>query len=62
MKTLKGRDDIGDTLILPRVMLREIEDVFLDGMTLTEFKQLTGKNVEIVSDGYETCLALLECE
>ena len=62
METLKGRDDIGDTLILPRVMLREIEDVFLDGMTLTEFKQLTGKNVEIVSDGYETCLALLECE
>lgn len=62
VETLKGRDDIGDTLILPRVMLREIEDVFLDGMTLTEFKQLTGKNVEIVSDGYETCLALLECE
>lgn len=62
VETLKGRDDIGDTLILPRVMLREIEDVFLDGMTLTEFKQLTGKNVEIVSDGYETCLALLKCE
>lgn len=62
VETLKGRDDVGDTLVLPKVMLREIEDVFLDGMTLDEFKRLTGKNVEIVSDGYETCQALLECE
>ena len=43
-------------------MLREIEDVFLDGMTLTELKQKTGKQVIIVSDGYELCQALCVCE
>ena len=60
--TLATRNDVGDTLILPRVMLREIEDVFLDGMTLTELKQKTGKQVIIVSDGYELCQALCVCE
>ena len=28
--TLRDRDDIGDVLLLPRVMLRETEDVFLE--------------------------------
>ena len=54
--------NVGDTLILPRVMLREIEDVFLDGMTLDEFSKLTNKKVLVVCDGYESCQALLECE
>ena len=62
VETLKGLQDVGDTLLLPRVMLREIEDVFLDGMTLEELKTITGKNIQVVSDGYELCQALLECE
>ncbi len=60
--TLSNRTDIGDVLLLPRVMLREIEDVFLDGMTLQKFKQLTGKKVVIVADGYDFCQTILECE
>lgn len=60
--TLKSAKDVGDTLLLPRVMLREIEDVFLDGMTLAELKKITGKNIQVVSDGYELCQTLLECE
>ena len=60
--TLRGRDDIGDVLLLPRVMLRETEDVFLDGMTLDELKRAVGKKIMITSDGYEFCQAMLECD
>ena len=60
--TLKNRDDVGDVLLLPRVMLREIEDVFLDGMTLDELKKAVGKKIIITADGYEFCQAILECE
>lgn len=59
---LNGRTDVGDTLLLPRVMLREIEDVFLDGMTLEQLKDITGKNIIVTADGYELCEAVLECE
>lgn len=62
VSTLSKRDDVGETLLLPRVMLRETEDVFLDGMTLDELRKITGKKIEITSDGYEFCQALLECE
>ena len=62
VEAVKSCPNVGDTLILPRVMLREIEDVFLDGMTLTQFENLTNKKVLVVCDGYETCQALLECE
>lgn len=60
--TLRNREDVGDTLLLPRVMLRETEDVFLDGMTLQQLKDLTGKKIIITADGYEFCQAVLECE
>ncbi len=62
VSTLQGREDVGDTLLLPRVMLRETEDVFLDGMTLQQLKDLTGKKVVVTADGYEFCQAVLECE
>lgn len=62
VSTLKDAQNVGDTLLLPRVMLREIEDVFLDGMTLDELKKTTGKNIQVVADGYELCQSLLECE
>lgn len=62
LDALSGRSDIGDTLVLPRVMLREIEDVFLDGMTLDELRRKTGKRIEIVADGYELCQAILDCD
>lgn len=63
LDTLQSQpQNIGDTLVLPRVMLREIEDVFLDGMTLQQLKDATGKKIEIVADGYELCRTLLECD
>ena len=62
LSTLKGRTDVGDTLLLPRVMLRETEDVFLDGMTLTELRKAVGKKITVTADGYELCQAILECE
>ena len=62
VSALKGRTDIGDTLLLPRVMLKETEDVFLDGMTLDELKKAVGKKIVVTADGYEFCQAILECE
>ncbi len=38
LEGLAGRD-LGDCLLLPRVMLRQGEDVFLDDRTLTELRQ-----------------------
>lgn len=62
LDTLQGRADVGDTLLLPRVMLRETEDVFLDGMTLDQLKEKTGKKIVINSDGYEFCQSILNCD
>ena len=47
-------------MLLPSVMLRETEDVFLDGMTLGRLKQETGKEIQMITDGYELCRAVLE--
>lgn len=58
---ISGRSDIADTLILPRVMLREVEDVFLDGMTLQQLKETLNKNIIVVGDGYDLCQTILEC-
>ena len=62
VSALAGRTDVGDTLLLPRVMLRETEDVFLDGMKLDELKKAVGKKIIVTADGYELCCAILECE
>ena len=43
-------------------MLREIENVFLDGMTLDELTKQLGKQVIVVGDGYELCQAITESE
>ncbi len=62
VETLKTCKEVGDILLLPRVMLRETEDVFLDGMTLDELRKVTGKRIIVTADGYELCQAILECE
>lgn len=62
VEALEAHTGVGDTLLLPRVMLREIEDVFLDGMTLQQLKDITGKEIVVTADGYELCEAVLECE
>lgn len=62
ISALKDRTDIGDTLLLPRVMLKETENVFLDGTTLDEVSNQLGKRIVIVADGYELCQAITESE
>ncbi len=62
VEQLSSRDDIASTLLLPRVMLREIEDVFLDGMTLDDLRAKLNKDIIVVADGYELCQAILECD
>lgn len=62
VEQISNRSDIGDTILLPRVMLREIEDVFLDGMTLDQLKNKLNKKIIVVADGYELCQAILECD
>lgn len=39
------------TVLLPRVMLREFENVFLDGMTVDELRKAGKRNIEIVETG-----------
>ena len=43
---LKGKP-LGHALILPRVMLRETCDVFLDGMTLSELERELGVKIKV---------------
>lgn len=59
-EAVNGFAQCNEVLLLPSVMLRETEDVFLDGMSLDELKKQTGKKIQIVSDGYELCRAILE--
>ena len=58
MAQLKGRD-LGDTVLIPDVMLRYHEDVFLDDVSLPEVEEALGVPVTVVpaSDGYD----LLRC-
>lgn len=55
---LKGRD-LGDELLIPDVMLKYHEDVFLDDVSLDEVKEALGVPVTVVptADGYD----LLRC-
>lgn len=52
----------GEVLLLPRVMLREIEDVFLDGVTLAGLGEALGRKTEKISGGYALCAAMLDGE
>jgi NifB/MoaA-like Fe-S oxidoreductase len=45
--TLKGRD-MGDKVLLPQVMLRRGQEVFLDNVTLDELKDALGTKVSVV--------------
>lgn len=47
IKALKGKD-IGDRLILPNVMLRDGEEVFLDDLTVTDVSEQLGVPVVVV--------------
>lgn len=56
---LKGKD-LGEELIIPKVMLKADEDIFLDDVTLDEVKKaLDIKITPISNDGYDYVDALL---
>lgn len=56
---LKGKD-LGEELIIPKVMLKADEDIFLDDVTLDEVrKALDIKITPIANDGYDYLDALL---
>lgn len=58
-----AENDVNETVLLPRSLLRETENVFLDGATLEQFKNKVGKNVEVVeNDGFDFCAHMLEGE
>lgn len=53
---------IYENLLIPKVMLKENEDVFLDGMTLQQLKESLAREIIVVSDGYEFCQALVNVD
>ena len=56
---LRGKD-LGDELIIPKVMLKADEDIFLDDVTLDEVKEaLDIKITPIANDGFEYLDAIL---
>lgn len=56
---LRGKD-LGDELIIPKVMLKADEDIFLDDVTLDEVKEaLDIKMTPIANDGFEYLDAIL---
>ena len=56
---LRGKT-LFDPLLIPKNMLRETEDVFLDGMTLSEVEETLGVSIRTFSDGTELISRLFE--
>lgn len=52
LNQLAGKN-LGDELLIPKVMLKSDEDIFLDSITLKDFEQKLGTKVRVVDvDGY----------
>ncbi len=58
LKGLKGQE-LGDELLLPSIMLRHDEDLFLDDMTLSEFKQSLDIPVRVVHGAQDIVKTLM---
>jgi putative radical SAM enzyme (TIGR03279 family) len=56
---LKGKP-LSDPLLIPKNMLRETEDVFLDGMTLHAVETALGVRIKTFTDGTELISCLFE--
>ena len=59
LSELSGKD-LADPLLIPKNMLRETEDVFLDGMTLSEVESGLGISIRTFADGTELISCLFE--
>ena len=51
---------LSDPLLIPKNMLRETEDVFLDGMTLADVESALGVSIRTFADGTELISCLFE--
>ena len=51
-----------ENILIPKVMLKENEDVFLDGMTLQQLKESLAREIFVIGDGYEFCQALVNLD
>ena len=56
---LSGKE-LTDPLLIPKNMLRETEDVFLDGMTLSDVESALGVSIRTFADGTELISCLFE--
>ena len=56
---LKGKV-LSDPLLIPKNMLRETEDVFLDGLTLSDVERALDRRIRTFSDGAEFISCLFE--
>lgn len=59
VEELSGKP-LSDPLLIPKNMLRETEDVFLDGMTLSEAEAKLGIRIQTFSDGTQLISRLFE--
>ena len=60
LKQLKGKN-LGEELLIPKVMLKSDEDIFLDSITLDDFEQRLGTKVRAVDvDGYSFVKSILD--
>ena len=62
LNALKTSDKKPDFAIIPGITLRKSENVFLDGMTLDEFKELSPVEIKIANDGIELKKILLNLQ
>ncbi len=61
LKDAARNGELGEKLLLPRVMLRSEGDLFLDGMTPSELSEKLGVSIAFIeSDGTEVLSAFLE--
>lgn len=58
MAQLKGKD-LGEALLIPNVMLRHEQDMFLDDVTLEEAQAALGTPIQVVeNDGFSVLSAM----
>ena len=60
LKQLKGKK-LGEELLIPKVMLKSDEDIFLDSITLEDFQERLGTKVRAVDvDGHSFVKSILD--
>ena len=64
LREASEKGELGETLLLPKVMLKADEDIFLDDMTPNELSEALGVKIEFVgNDGAELLNTLIgRCE